>query len=137
MHHDSHRMFPEGICLNLIEEFDKVLDGKPYSVLPLVRLCETNDQVSQNLNDNSSARHSAITNLAERMLRRGADKAMPDQQVISRPGLDADTVNDEGEHILCRPANESRAALSKATSNKGVKVINTYKIYDKNCLISI
>ena len=124
-------MFPEGICLNLIEEFDKVLDGKPYSILPLVRLCETDDQVSQSLSDNSSARHSAITNLAERMLRRGADKPKPDQQVISRPGLDVDTVNDEGEHILCRPANESRAALSEATSNKGVKVSYTCESSDK------
>lgn len=118
-------MFPEGICLALIEEFDKVLDGKPYSVLPLVRLCESDVQVAQNLVNNSIASHDAMTVLAERMLRRGADTAREGQEVITRPGLRLNTVNSEGELVLCRPTNASRRQLTNATENKGVKVIFT------------
>lgn len=126
-------MFPEGICLALIEEFDKVLDGKPYSVLPLVRLCESDDQVATSLVDNSTATHSAMTDLAERMLRRGADTVREGLEVITRPGVSNDTVNSEGELVLCRPTNASRTQLNKATENKGVKVIIiilTYVISD-------
>ena len=122
-------MFPEGICLALIEEFDKVLDGKPYSVLPLVRLCESDDEVANNLVDNSTATHSAMTDLAERMLRRGADTVREGQEVITRPGVSNDTVNNEGELVLCRPTNASRAQLNNATENKGVKVIVTILTY--------
>lgn len=106
-------MFPEGICLALIEEFDKVLDGKPYSVLPLVRLCESDDEVANNLVDNSTATHSAMTDLAERMLQRGADTVREGQEVITRPGVRKYTVNSEGELVLCRPTNASRAQRSE------------------------
>lgn len=116
-------MFAEGICLALIEEFDKALDGKSFSVLPLVRLCEVDDHIGQNLIENSSATHTALTALAERMLRRGADMAREGDEVITRPGVDVETVNSEGERVLCRPNNESRTQLTNAMNNKGVKVI--------------
>lgn len=118
----TYRMFKEGICLALIEEYDKILDDKPYSVLPLVRLCEEDGQVAQSLLNNCTDTHLAITSLAERMLRRVADKPKEGQQVMSRPGLNVDTVDDEGRLILCRPINEAKAALNNATNNKGVKV---------------
>lgn len=119
----SHRMFPEGICLALLEEFDKVLNYEPYSVLPLVRLCEVDAQVANGLVESSFASQSAMTSLAERMLRRIADQPGEGKQVITRPGLlGVHAVDGDGVPVLSRPINASRLALTNATNDKGVKV---------------
>ena len=116
-------MYPEGICLCLIEEFSKVLDGTAYSILPLHRLSESCALVGQSLSDNSNAALSSMTSLAENMLKRPADKPTTTQEVVSRVGLGNDTVDDAGNYPLCRPINQSRAALNNAT-RRGVKVSN-------------
>jgi hypothetical protein len=57
-------MYKEGICLSLIKEFDKVLNGEAYSVLPLVRLSESNADVATSLKHNSNSTLSSLTSLA-------------------------------------------------------------------------
>ena len=114
-------MFPEGICLSLIEEFDKILgEGKAYSYLPLARLSESNSLVAQSLVDNSETTLSDMTSLANNMLTRAANKPGDIQEVIPRPALHADSVDEAGNLVLCRPSKPSQVAISKAT--KGVKV---------------
>ena len=118
-------MFPEGICLSLIEEFDKALDeGKPYSYLPLARLSESNPLVAQSLVDNSETTLSDMTSLANNMLTRAANKPGHWQEVIPRRALDAGTVDEAGQLVLCRPSQPSQVAISKAT--KGVKVLHNH-----------
>ena len=115
-------MYAEGICLSLIEEFDKELaSGQPYSILPLARLSELDGVVSQSLTDHSHTTLASLTSLADNMLRKQSDKPTSTQEVITRVGLRVETTDDAGHHPLCRPINQSRVTLTEAT-NKGVKV---------------
>jgi hypothetical protein len=129
-------MYPEGICLSLIKEFDKELNGLPYSILPLNRKSESNTQVNDGLRKNSSAVLASMTMLSKNMLRAKANIPTETQEVITRPGLRVDTVDNAGNHTLCRPINQSRAALNKAT-NKGVKVCFIQQLNYLNYLCSI
>jgi hypothetical protein len=112
------RNFQAGICLELIKEFDKELTGQDYSVLPLVRLCETNASVSSGLEVSAEEKLISCTSLAENMLKRAADKVTG--EVMTRPGLGVDTVDSSGNMALSRPANPHREALGQATKS-GVK----------------
>lgn len=115
-------MFAEGICLSLIEEFDKELSaGQVYSILPLARISESDGLVALSLSEHSHSTLASLTSLADNMLRRQSDKPTASQEVITRVGLRVETMDDAGNHPLCRPINEARVALNKAT-NKGVKV---------------
>ena len=117
---NCRRNFPAGICLSLIEEFDKVLNGETYSVLPLNRLCESNPTIAQGLETSKVSRLSSMTALAKNMLKRTADMPTATQEVITRGGLGTGTLDSSGNLALCRPVNEHREALGKVI-NKGVK----------------
>ena len=110
------RMYPEGICLSLIKDFDTELKGEPYSILPLCRLAESNDLIAQSLSVNSDAKKSAVIALAGNMLTRASHVPKETEESITRVGLPA------GDPALVRAVNASRVALQTATSTNAVKV---------------
>jgi hypothetical protein len=118
-------MHVEGICLSLIEEFDQALSGQPYSILPLQRLSESDANVAGSLIAHSQYTLGSATALATNMLTKGSNVPTTTQEVISRTGLGVDTVDDAGNHPLCRPINKAREALN-TTTNIGVKVYIIY-----------
>lgn len=119
--HKLHRMFPEGICLSLMKDFDEILStGKPYELLPLVRLSEINPLVSKSLSDNSHSAIVSITSLAECMLTRGADKPKPNEESLTRVGLGLDTVDSEGNRVMA--ARHVLSSVAQSKTNKRAKV---------------
>jgi hypothetical protein len=118
----------------LIKEFDKVLNGQPYSVLPINRLCESNPGIAQGLHDSRVSQLTSLEGLANHMLKRPADKPKTNQEVITRTALSVGTVDDDGQQVLCRPTNMHRDALnqvSKGTKRKAGANVNKNTVLSK------
>jgi hypothetical protein len=107
----------EGICLDLIKEFDKVLKGQPYSVLPLRRLYESDPTIASAIEASRVKKLAACTSLVNNMLKRKADEVTG--EVITRPALGTATTDNEGNIALSRPQSKHREALGQVT--QGVK----------------
>lgn len=123
-----------GICLALIKEFDKALYGEKYSVLPIVRICESNPTVAHGLDESRVSKLSSLTSLAENMLKRTADMPTASQEVITRVGLGPGTVDGSGNQVLCRPTNKHREALDKASKGSKRKAPDDQVLADKRAL---
>jgi len=99
----------------LIKEFDRVLSGRTYSILPIVRLCESNPAVAEGIAANRVTHLSSMVGLAEHMLQRTADVPKGNEEVITRVGLAVGTIDGSGQPVLCRPTNPHRAQLSEVS----------------------
>lgn len=102
------RMDPRGVCLAFIDECDDDLRGAPYSILPLVRPTASNLEAAERLKRDGNAVLESMTNLASNLLKRPADRALPNREVIARDGLSATTKDADGDLALCRPTKVSR-----------------------------
>ena len=107
-----NRMDIRGVCLAFIDECHHDLTGAPYSILPLVRPTASNIEAAERLKRDGDKVLQSMTNLASNLLKRPADKALRNQEVIARDGLNATTVNDDGELALCRPTKMSREIVN-------------------------
>jgi hypothetical protein len=121
----------------LITEFDKVLKGQPYSVLPLSRLCESDPAIAQGLDVSADARLGNLTTLAKEMLRRPADLPAANEESLSRVGLSAETVDSNGKRILCRPTNRQFARSSKRKLNADEEMAAQKKSLSKLTVVKL
>jgi hypothetical protein len=108
----------------LIKEFDKVLNGKPYSVLPIQRLVESNPAVAHGLAASRESQLGQLIGLSSNMLLRPADKPNINQEVMTRVGLSVETVDGAGQPVLCRPGHEDRAAQNQVSKPRKRKATN-------------
>ena len=112
------RMTPFGVCLALLEEFDKELVKNPtYSILPLIRPTQSNAEPLMRSQQAGEEELANVVNLVKNSLRRAADVPSAGQQVISHDALDVATVNDAGATVLCRPSHAARNVIEDIITN--------------------
>jgi hypothetical protein len=114
-----HRLTVRGICLTIMEEFSKVLNGEQYSILPLIRPTASNQEAARRLEQSGDAVLCSHNNLVFNLMKRPADRAKRTEEVISRDGLDASTLDDNGQPLLCRPTKQAKIALDIAVGGGG------------------
>ena len=108
-----------GICLTLMEEFGKVLNGEAYSILPLVRPTSSKQEAARQLVKDGEKTLSSHSNLVGNLMRTTASDAPLNSEVMARNALNTTTLNDEGQLALCRPAKRAKIALENAVGTGG------------------
>ena len=98
-----HRTSFRGICLTIIQEFDRVLKVGYYSLLPLIRPTASNALLKEQQTRDGRRLLDELRESSEILLTRPADRVLPNAEVISRNGLDSNTLDSFGEKALCRP----------------------------------
>ena len=114
-----HRLTVRGICLTLMEEFAKVLNGQDYSILPLVRPTASNAEAARKMAMDGATSLRSHSQLVGNLMKRTFDEAPSDAQVVGRDALDTTTLNDQGGLALCRPRKQAKVTLENAVGNGG------------------
>ena len=110
-----------GICLTIIEEFDRVLTVGYFSLLPLVRPTASNALLKEQQTRHGLKLLDELRESSEVLLTRPADRVLPNSEVVSRNGLDNNTLNSFGEKALCRPFLQQTRNSLESIINIGTK----------------